>query len=35
MVPFDDGGIDASLSELSDAYSETLKSQLAAEVVTA
>jgi phosphoribosylformylglycinamidine synthase len=34
-IPFDDGGIDASLSELSGAYSRTLESQLAAEVVTA
>jgi phosphoribosylformylglycinamidine synthase subunit PurL len=34
-IPFDDGGIDASLSELSSAYAGTLESQLAAEVVTA
>jgi phosphoribosylformylglycinamidine synthase len=35
VIPFDDGGIDAELSELSAAFSVTLESQLAAEVVTA
>ena len=34
-ISFDNCGIDASLSELSDAYSGVLESQLAAEVVTA